>query len=79
MERNNSKSSGDHFDDDIIETGLFKSAGEVINTGLRLPEEEAIKIQQLKTAITEGVNSCDVDPPFLHVDPLDVFVAGLRS
>lgn len=57
MERNNSKSSGDHFDDDIIETGLFKSAGEVINTGLRLPEEEAIKIQQLKTAITEGIES----------------------
>lgn len=57
MGRNTSISSGHHFDDDKIETGPFKSASEVINTGLRLPEEEAIKIQQLKTAITEGIES----------------------
>lgn len=57
MGRSTSISSGDHFDDDKIETGPFKSASEVIKDGHRLPEEEVIKIQQLKTAITEGIES----------------------
>ena len=60
MGRNTSISLGDHFEDfvdDKIETGRFKNASEVIRAGLRLLEEEEIKIQQLKSAITDGIES----------------------
>lgn len=60
MGRNTSISLGDHFEDfvdDKIATGRFKNASEVIRAGLRLLEEEEIKIQQLKRAITDGIES----------------------
>jgi len=60
MGRNTSISLGDHFEDfvdDKIATGRFKNASEVIRAGLRLLEEEEIKIQQLKSAITDGIES----------------------
>lgn len=60
MGRNTSISLGDHFEDfvdDKIAAGRFKNASEVIRAGLRLLEEEEIKIQQLKNAVTEGIES----------------------
>ena len=60
MGRNTSISLGDHFEDFVVEkvsTGRFKNASEVIRAGLRLLEEEEVKIQTLKMAIEEGFAS----------------------
>lgn len=60
MGRNTSISLGNHFEDfvdDKVSTGRFKNASEVIRAGLRLLEEEEIKIINLKKAITEGIES----------------------
>jgi antitoxin ParD1/3/4 len=60
MSRNTSISLGDHFEnfvDDKVSTGRFKNASEVIRAGLRLLEEEEIKINTLKKAISEGIES----------------------
>ena len=60
MGRNTSVSLGDYFEDfvDAKETqGRYKNASEVIRAGLRLLEEEENKIQILKNAIQEGIDS----------------------
>ncbi len=60
MGRNTSISLGDHFEDFVdekVSTGRFKNASEVIRAGLRLLEEEEVKIQTLKIAIEEGFAS----------------------
>lgn len=60
MGRNTSISLGDHFEnfvDKRVSTGRFKNASEVIRAGLRLLEEEENKMNALKTAIVEGIDS----------------------
>ncbi|WP_313267511.1 type II toxin-antitoxin system ParD family antitoxin [Epilithonimonas vandammei] len=60
MGRNTSVSLGNHFEDfvdDKVSQGRFKNASEVIRAGLRLLEEEENKLQFLKNAIKEGVES----------------------
>lgn len=60
MGRNTSISLGDHFEnfvDNRVSTGRFKNASEVVRAGLRLLEEEEIKIHTLKKAIKEGIDS----------------------
>lgn len=60
MGRNTSVSLGNHFEDfvdDKISQGRFKNASEVIRAGLRLLEEEENKLQFLKNAVKEGVES----------------------
>lgn len=60
MGRNTSISLGDHFEnfvEDKVIRGRFKNASEVIRAGLRLLEEEEIKIIALKKAISEGIES----------------------
>lgn len=60
MGRNTSISLGDHFEkfvDKRVSTGRFKNASEVIRAGLRLLEEEEIKVASLKSAIVEGIDS----------------------
>lgn len=60
MGRNTSVSLGDYFEDFVdnkIIQGRYKNASEVIRAGLRLLEEEESKIQILKKAIQEGVES----------------------
>jgi antitoxin ParD1/3/4 len=60
MGRNTSISLGNHFEDfvdDKVSTGRFKNASEVIRAGLRLLEEEEVKILNLKKAISEGIES----------------------
>lgn len=57
MELNTSISSDEEFTDDKIATGGFKNAREEIRPDIRLPDEEERKIQQLKSAITHGIES----------------------
>lgn len=60
MGRNTSVSLGDYFEnfvDNKISAGRYKNASEVIRAGLRLLEEEENRVQILKNAIQEGLNS----------------------
>ena len=60
MSKNTSISLGNHFEefvDERISAGRFKNASEVLRAGLRLLEEEEIKIVSLKKAIDDGINS----------------------
>lgn len=60
MGRNTSVSLGDYFEDFVdnkVSQGRYKNASEVIRAGLRLLEEEESKVQILKDAISEGLNS----------------------
>ena len=60
MGRNTSVALGDYFEnfvDSKVSAGRFKNASEVIRAGLRLLEEEEIKIITLKNAIQEGIDS----------------------
>ena len=60
MGRNTSVSLGDYFEDFVeysISKGRYKNASEVIRAGLRLLEEEENKVQALKKAIQEGIDS----------------------
>ncbi len=60
MGRNTSVSLGNYFEgfvDDKVSQGRFKNASEVIRAGLRLLEEEENKIQILRNAIQEGIDS----------------------
>jgi antitoxin ParD1/3/4 len=68
MGRNTSVSLGNYFEDFVdtkVSQGRFKNASEVIRAGLRLLEEEENKIQILKKAIQDGIDSGiakDFDP-----------------
>jgi len=68
MNKNTSISLGNHFDEFVqngISKGRFKNVSEVIRAGLRLLEEEESKVQLLKNAIKEGIDSgiaSDFDP-----------------
>lgn len=60
MGRNTSVSLGNYFENFVenrISEGRYKNASEVIRAGLRLLEEEENKVQALKNAIQEGINS----------------------
>lgn len=60
MGRNTSVSLGDYFENFVeskISAGRYKNASEVIRAGLRLLEEVENRIQILKTAIKEGLDS----------------------
>jgi antitoxin ParD1/3/4 len=60
MGKNTSVSLGDYFEnfvDGRISEGRFKNASEVIRAGLRLLEEEENRIQSLKQAMLEGIDS----------------------
>ncbi len=60
MGRNTSVSLGSYFEDFVdnkISQGRFKNASEVIRAGLRLLEKEENKIEFLKKAVQEGMDS----------------------
>ena len=60
MSKNTSILLGNYFDDFIkgrIDEGRYKNASEVVRAGLRLLEEEENKINVLKSAIQEGIDS----------------------
>ena len=57
MARNTSVILGEHFDDFIkseIDSGRFKSASEIIRSGLRLLEDEKHKIRLINEALIVG-------------------------
>lgn len=60
MGKNTSISLGDHFENFIestVSNGRFNNASEVVRAGLRLLEEEENRIQILRKAIQEGIES----------------------
>ena len=60
MSRNTSVILGDHFDEFIkkeIESGRYKSASEVIRSGLRILEAEKRKIELINEALAIGEKS----------------------
>ena len=60
MGKNTSILLGNYFDDFIksqIDEGRYKNASEVVRAGLRLLEEEENKINALRSAIQEGIDS----------------------
>lgn len=60
MGRNTSISLGNYFESFVqsqINEGRYKNASEVIRAGLRLLEERENKVQALKNAIQEGIDS----------------------
>ena len=60
MSKNTSILLGNYFDDFIksrIDEGRYKNASEVVRAGLRLLEEEENKINALRSAIQEGIDS----------------------
>lgn len=64
MSKNTSITLGNYFDrfiQGILRKGRYKNASEVIRAGLRLLEEEEHRINALRKAIDEGVNSGFVD------------------
>ena len=60
MAQNTSISLGNYFDNFVkskVNKGRYKNVSEVIRAGLRLLEEHENKVQILKDAIQEGVDS----------------------
>ncbi len=60
MTKNTSVTIGDQYDAFIrrqIASGRFGSASEAVRAGLRLLEEQELKLEQLRAAIDEGDHS----------------------
>jgi antitoxin ParD1/3/4 len=60
MNKNTPVSVGDHFDDFIerqVQTGRYQSPSDVMRAGLRLLEEQELKIERLRAALIEGEES----------------------
>jgi antitoxin ParD1/3/4 len=60
MARNTSVSLGDHFEafvDEKVSSGRYQNASEVIRAGLRLLEEEDLKLAALRNALALGLKS----------------------
>ena len=75
MGKNTSISLGPHFENFIatmLDAGGYKNASEIIRAGLRLLEEREQKIELLKHALEEGVNSGFVNnfDPEKHLEKL---------
>ncbi|WP_245511728.1 MULTISPECIES: type II toxin-antitoxin system ParD family antitoxin [unclassified Mesorhizobium] len=65
MPKNTSITLGDQYDAFIqrqIASGRFGSASEAVRAGLRLLEEQELKLEQLRAAIDEGDKSGDPEP-----------------
>lgn len=60
MSKNTSVSLGDHFDEFIsvkLKSGRFGSASEIIRAGLRLLEDNELKLELLRKELDKGENS----------------------
>lgn len=69
MARNTSFSLGDHFSDFVdsqVKAGRYSNASDVVRAGLRLLEEQEIKLAALRQALVEGEESGE--PQELNVD-----------
>jgi antitoxin ParD1/3/4 len=74
MPRNTSVTLGDHFDKfvaDKIEEGRFRSVSEAVRAGLRLLEEDELKLQALRARLQAGAENPlveDFDPEAFHAE-----------
>jgi antitoxin ParD1/3/4 len=60
MSRDTSVTIGDHFADFIerqVQAGRYRSPSDVVSAGLRLLEEQELKIERLRAALIEGEQS----------------------
>jgi len=77
MSKNTSISLGNHFEHFVqnrVSEGRFQNVSEVVRAGLRLLEEEESRMNLLKAAIQEGIDSGianDFDP--------DAHLASLKA
>lgn len=65
MSKNTSVSLGDHFAafvEQQIASGRYTSASEVIRAGLRLLQEQDAKLDALRQALQEGLDSGEPEP-----------------
>ncbi len=65
MTKNTSVTLGDQYDAFVrrqVANGRFGSASEAVRAGLRLLEEQELKLEQLRAAIDEGDQSADYQP-----------------
>jgi antitoxin ParD1/3/4 len=65
MAKNTSITLGDHFHSFVekqVGSGRFASASEVVRAGLRLLEEQEMKIEALREALIEGEESGPAQP-----------------
>jgi antitoxin ParD1/3/4 len=70
MGKNTSVPVGDHFADFIerqVKAGRFQSPDEVVRSGLRVLEEQELKVERLRTALIEG-EQIGEPTPFDHDD-----------
>ena len=60
MRKNTSVTLGKHFEEFIarqVERGRFSSASEAVRAGLRLLEEQELKLEALRQALADGEKS----------------------
>lgn len=65
MVKNTSIALGNHFQvfiEDQVARGRFGSASEVVRAGLRLLEEQETRLEALRQAIREGIDSGPPEP-----------------
>lgn len=65
MSKNTSVPVGDHFADFIerlVQAGRYESSSDVVRAGLRLLEEQELKIERLRDALIEGEQSGEPVP-----------------
>jgi antitoxin ParD1/3/4 len=75
MTKNTPVSVGNHFDDFIerrVEAGRYESPSDVVRAGLRLLEEQELKIERLREALIEGERSGEPAPFDLNDFPGDM-------
>ena len=69
MSKSTSVSLDRHFADFIerqVEAGRYESSSDVVRAGLRLLEEQELKIERLRAALVEGEQSGAPTPFDLH-------------
>jgi antitoxin ParD1/3/4 len=65
MSKNTSVPVGGHFADFIerqVQAGRYESSSDVVRAGLRLLEEQELKIERLRDALIEGERSGEPTP-----------------
>ena len=65
MSKNTSVPIGGHFADFIerqVQAGRYESSSDVVRAGLRLLEEQELKIERLRDALIEGERSGEPTP-----------------